>query len=35
MAITINGTPVNLPADARISLLDLMREQLASACSHA
>lgn len=28
MAITINGTPVEPPADARISLLDLMRERL-------
>ncbi len=28
MAITINGTPVDPPADARVSLLDLMRERL-------
>ena len=28
MAITINGTPVEPPADARVSLLDLMRERL-------
>ena len=28
MAITINGTPVDPPADARVSLLDLMRDRL-------
>ena len=28
MAITINGTPVDPPADTRVSLLDLMRERL-------
>jgi len=28
MPITINGTPVPPPADARVSLLDLLREEL-------
>ncbi|OWK29911.1 2Fe-2S iron-sulfur cluster-binding protein [Sphingomonas mucosissima] len=28
MAITINGTPVDPPADPRVSLLDLMRDRL-------
>ena len=28
MAITINGTPVAAPEDARVSLLDLLRERL-------
>ncbi|WP_085810796.1 2Fe-2S iron-sulfur cluster-binding protein [Sphingomonas sp. TZW2008] len=28
MAITINGTPIEPPADARVSLLDLLRERL-------
>ena len=28
MAITINGTPVEPPEDARVSLLDLLRERL-------
>ena len=28
MAITMNGTPVDPPADARVSLLDLMRDRL-------
>ena len=28
MPITINGSPVDLPADPRVSLLDLLREQL-------
>ena len=28
MPITINGSPAELPADARVSLLDLLRERL-------
>ena len=28
MPITINGSPVDLPADPRVSLLDLLRERL-------
>jgi xanthine dehydrogenase YagT iron-sulfur-binding subunit len=28
MSIVVNGTPVSLPEDARVSLLDLLRERL-------